>query len=153
MRGLENRLPPLLVMLLAALLMGLGAQQWPSLALPAAVRFGGGAILLLVGAGVCLAGVLAFRMAKTTVNPLRPESVSTLVRTGIYRHTRNPMYLGFAICLLAWSLVLASPFALLGIVAFVLYLNRFQIFPEERVLAGLFGEAFADYRAQVRRWL
>ncbi|MNE93346.1 hypothetical protein D3C76_1077090 [compost metagenome] len=63
------------------------------------------------------------------------------------------MYLGFATALVAWSLMLASPLTLLGVVAFVLYMNRFQIAPEERALATLFGEEFSRYRMQVRRWL
>ncbi|MBG6289848.1 isoprenylcysteine carboxylmethyltransferase family protein [Pseudomonas nitroreducens] len=106
-----------------------------------------------MGAAVCLAGVLSFRLARTAVNPLRPETASALVSSGIYGHTRNPMYLGFAIALVAWAFYLASPVALLGVVGFVLYMNRFQIGPEEQALASLFGEAFAAYRTRVRRWL
>jgi protein-S-isoprenylcysteine O-methyltransferase Ste14 len=55
--------------------------------------------------------------------------------------------------LLAWAIYLAQPLALLGPLAFVLYITHFQIVPEERVLSGLFGEEFADYRDRVRRWL
>ena len=63
------------------------------------------------------------------------------------------MYLGFATVLVAWSLALASPLAMLGVAAFVLYMNRFQISPEGRALATLFGEEFIAYRSRVRRWL
>jgi protein-S-isoprenylcysteine O-methyltransferase Ste14 len=109
-------------------------------------------LLVLCGGAVALAGVLAFRRARTTVNPLRPDSASQLVVAGIYRHTRNPMYLGMALWLLAWGLWLDVPPALLGVPAFVLYLNRFQIAPEERALQALFGADFAGYCARVRRW-
>ena len=72
---------------------------------------------------------------------------------GIYRVSRNPMYLGFAILLLAWAVFLASPWMLLGVPAFMMFISRFQIQPEERALESLFGEEFRDYKARVRRWL
>jgi protein-S-isoprenylcysteine O-methyltransferase Ste14 len=97
--------------------------------------------------------VLSFRRAKTTVNPLKPETSASLVSTGVYSFTRNPMYLGMALVLLAWAAYLASPWALAGPALFALYITRFQIIPEERVLARLFGTSFAEYRKRVRRWL
>ena len=97
--------------------------------------------------------MLSFRRARTTVNPLRPANSSALVTSGIYRHTRNPMYLGMATLLAAWATWLGTPWALFGIVAFVAWITRFQIIPEERVLANLFGADFAAYRARVRRWI
>jgi len=154
MHWLRNRIPPPLIASLCGLLMWLGARQWPSdLALSLGWRLSLALPLLLLGIGVCLAGVLSFRRARTTVNPLRPESASALVNTGIYRHTRNPMYLGFAIMLLAWSLFLAWPAAGLGVMAFVLYINYLQILPEERALRGLFGEDFARYCDALPIWL
>ena len=69
-------------------------------------RLGAALALAALGAGVCLAGVASFRRARTTVNPLVPEQASSLVQAGIYRHTRNPMYLGFAILLVAWAALL-----------------------------------------------
>jgi protein-S-isoprenylcysteine O-methyltransferase Ste14 len=75
------------------------------------------------------------------------------VATGVYSFTRNPMYLGMASILLAWAVLLASPWALLGPALFVAYITRFQIVPEERVLAKLFGESFAAYTRRVRRWI
>jgi protein-S-isoprenylcysteine O-methyltransferase Ste14 len=102
---------------------------------------------------VCIAGVLSFRRARTTVNPLQPQQVSALVEAGLYRYSRNPMYLGFAIIMTAWVLALASPLALLGVVVFVLYMNCLQITPEEWALEALFSESFVRYRARVRRWL
>ena len=106
----------------------------------------------LVGLTICLAGVWSFHRAHTTVNPLHPERASALVESGIYRYTRNPMYLGFVLILLAWALLLGSPVAILGVPGFILYMNRFQIVPEERALAALFGTAFSRYCERVRRW-
>ncbi|AEJ04528.1 hypothetical protein PSTAB_1247 [Stutzerimonas stutzeri] len=84
---------------------------------------------------------------------MQPQQASVLVESGIYQYSRNPMYLGFAIILAAWALALGSPLTLLGVVAFVLYMNRFQIAPEEWALEALFGESFVRYRARVRRWI
>lgn len=153
MHRLENRIPPPLVASLFGMLMWLAALQLPSgPALTIEWRIGVGLAVLLVGATVCLAGVLSFHRARTTVNPLKPETASALVSSGIYRYTRNPMYLGFATVLVAGSIFLAWP-ALLGVLGFVLYMNRFQIAPEERALTKLFGDDFAQYCNRVRRWI
>lgn len=72
---------------------------------------------------------------------------------GPYRFTRNPMYLGMVLILLAWCLWLGNAAALLALAAFVGYITRFQIVPEERALAGRFGAAYEDYRRRVRRWV
>lgn len=149
MEWLEHRIPPPLVAVILGILMWLPARPLP----PFGGRLWLALLVLLGGIAVCLAGVLSFRRARTTVNPLKPETASSLVVAGIYRHTRNPMYLGFAIVLLAWSIALASLPALLGVVAFVLYMNRFQIGPEEQALRRRFGANFDAYCRRVRRWV
>jgi protein-S-isoprenylcysteine O-methyltransferase Ste14 len=87
------------------------------------------------------------------MNPMKPDPTSSLVVSGIYRYTRNPMYLGFLLILLAWAAALSNLLALVSLLAFVLYMNRFQIVPEERILASRFAQDYAEYRARVRRWL
>jgi len=149
---LENRIPPVLVAVLFGLLMWLAAYLLPGV-LPIEWRVGLALAVLLAGVFICLAGVASFRHASTTVNPLQPETASALVSSGIYRYTRNPMYLGFATVLLAWSILLASPVSVLGVLGFVLFMNRFQIRSEERALANLFGNDFEQYCRTVRRWL
>ena len=84
---------------------------------------------------------------------MQPESASALVVSGIYRLTRNPMYLGFLLILLGWALFLSNGLAVLAVPAFVFYMNRFQIEPEERALAAIFGAEFVAYKSHVRRWL
>ncbi|WP_285961473.1 methyltransferase family protein [Pseudomonas tohonis] len=153
MDRLEKRIPPVLATLVCALLMALLAYLLPPVEIAWAWRLGAALVLSALGAGVCLAGVASFRRARTTVNPLVPEQASSLVQAGIYRHTRNPMYLGFAILLVAWAALLGAPLALFAVTGFVLYLDRFQILPEERALAGLFGADYTRYRERVRRWL
>jgi len=109
--------------------------------------------MLLTAGAIGIAGVRAFQRARTTVDPLRPEKASALVTSGIYRRTRNPMYVALAIALLGWAIWLGHPLALLGVAAFVAWINRFQIAPEERALRALFGPEFERYCSEVRRWL
>ncbi|ENL6833782.1 isoprenylcysteine carboxylmethyltransferase family protein [Pseudomonas aeruginosa] len=153
MNWLEHRVPPPLVAIVFGALMWLISPQVPGIDVTASGHIAVSVTVLVVGVTVCLAGVLSFWFARTTVNPLRPETASALVSSGIYRYTRNPMYLGFAIVLVAWSIYLASPIALLGVAGFMLYMTRFQIGPEEEALANLFGQDFSTYRTRVRRWL
>ena len=84
---------------------------------------------------------------------MKPDSTSSLVISGIYKYTRNPMYLGFVLVLLGWAAFLSNLAALALLPAFVLYINRFQIIPEEHVLTSLFPDAYPAYRARVRRWI
>ncbi|WP_152222949.1 isoprenylcysteine carboxylmethyltransferase family protein [Pseudomonas sp. SCB32] len=149
MNWLEHRIPPPLVAVLLGTLMWLPARPLP----PFGGRLWLALLVLLAGIAACLAGVLSFRRARTTVNPMKPETASALVVAGIYRHTRNPMYLGFALVLLAWSIALACLPAVLGVIAFVLYINRFQIAPEEQALRRRFGANFDAYCRRVRRWV
>lgn len=150
---LELKLPPPLVGAIVAVSMYLAAWLVPDAALALPGRLVVCWLLVLAGIGVDLAGLHAFRRARTTINPMRPHATSTLVTSGIYRFTRNPMYLGMLLLLLAWAIWLSSLLALLLAAVYVVYLNRFQITPEERVLASRFGQDYADYRKQVRRWL
>ena len=105
------------------------------------------------GALVTVSGLIEFRRARTTVNPMKPDTSSALVTRGVYGVTRNPMYVGLAIMLVAWAVFLSNVAALVGVVGFAWYIDRFQIAPEERALAALFGAEFESYRRDVRRWL
>jgi len=147
------KVPPVALAVLVALVMWGASLLVPPVAAPSTVRVASAAVLWLAGAGISLAGVFAFRRAKTSVNPTKPDSVSALVSGGIYRVTRNPMYLGFLLMLLGWAAFLWSIAAAVVAMSFVLYMNRFQIAPEERALAARFGAEFSAYKARVRRWL
>ena len=152
MKALELKIPPPAVgLILAAAMWGMASM------LPAALAVSNphfaAAVIALIGITFDVLGIISFRRAKTTINPLRPNKTTSLVSSGVYRVTRNPMYVGMLFLLIAWAVFLASPWALLGPLAFVLYMNRFQIGPEERVLEGLFGDEYANYKLKVRRWL
>ena len=153
MRALELTIPPPVVAVLVAAAMWAVALVTTRIEVPVPVRLGAVAAFAIAGIGVAMAGAIAFRRAHTTLSPVRPEAASSLVTSGIYRFTRNPMYLGLCLVLLAWASFLSSAFAFLGPVVFVLYISRFQILPEERALSDLFGKAFSSYQAQVRRWI
>lgn len=149
---LALKVPPLALVALAA------TAMWLLPAIAALPRLGPWhvglcAALALLGAAVCPAGVLAFRQARTTVDPMRPAAATSLVVRGIYRHTRNPMYLGFLLALLAWALYLAKLSALLVLPLFVVYLTVFQVRPEEDAMRERFGADFEAYAARTRRWL
>lgn len=150
---LENRVPPPALGLLLAVAMWWLAPQVPALDGLPAWRAGLALVLVVVGGCFDMAGLWAFHRQRTTVNPLRPANASALVTGGVYRVTRNPMYVGMVCFLLAWAVWLGTLAAFLGPVVFVAFITRFQIRPEERVLAGLFGADFTDYTRRVRRWL
>ncbi|WP_417346763.1 methyltransferase family protein [Ferrimonas sp.] len=154
MDKLELKLPPVAVAFLSGLLMWLVAKiPLGEQLFPHTIRLELTALFLLLGAVVGLSGVIAFKRHNTTVDPTRPEKASTLVTTGIYQISRNPMYLGLLLWLAAWSCFLSHLLAMVLLIPFVLYMNRFQIRPEERMMEGLFGPQFEIYRRNVRRWL
>ena len=153
MQSLELKVPPPLVAVLIGFAMWEGSFVLPSVDLPHFAR-----VLLVTGmviaaAGFDIAGMVSFRKAKTSVNPMKPDAASALVISGIYRITRNPMYIGLALWLVAWVIYLSSPVTLIGPILLYLYIDRLQIRPEERVLAAKFGAEYHDYANKVRRWL
>ena len=153
MRALELKLPPPAVALLVAVAMWFVARHRYSLDFTLMVRVGALVAMALAGGAVALAGDLEFRRARTTINPFKPQNSTALVTSGIYRFTRNPMYVGLTLVVVGWAAFLGSAWGFLGPVVFVLYVDRFQIVPEERVLSAKFGEAYANYTSRVRRWV
>jgi protein-S-isoprenylcysteine O-methyltransferase Ste14 len=152
-RTFELKVPPPLVAVFVAMLMWLAEWAVPGLQFEMPGRRVIAACVALVGVAVSIAGVVSFRRARTTVNPLKPESASSLVVSGVYRISRNPMYVGILLVLLAWAVWLANVMAPVIMPAFVLYISRFQIRPEEAAMTTLFGEEYEAYRSRVRRWL
>jgi len=153
MQWLELKIPPLLVWLVMAGAMLGVAYLAPGLSFTLAGSSAFALALAGLGGAVAVAGVIAFRAKRTTVNPLTPGASSTVVSNGVYRLSRNPMYLGFLLALAGWAVYLSNAGAALLLPAFVAYMTRYQIKPEERALLAKFGSEFADYRSRVRRWL
>lgn len=153
MSSLALKIPPMLVAAVTGALIWVAAQMTPALDFALPWRGIVAVLLIVSGTGIALLGVVAFRRARTSVNPLKPDAVSAFVVSGIYRWTRNPMYLGVLWVLVGWALYLGNFAALLFAPVFVWYLNCFQILPEEAVLRARFGAEFDSYRSRVRRWL
>ncbi|WP_194757195.1 methyltransferase family protein [Aliidiomarina indica] len=153
MNTLELKIPPLLLVLI--FIIDMLILRWlfprPSFSFPSQFELSIG--LVALGFLLPLLGFLQFRKHNTTVNPVQPEESSHLVRSGIYKMTRNPMYLGFFIILCGVAVYLGNVVSLVMLPLFILYMNRFQIIPEERILSEKFGEAFTQYMKQVRRWI
>lgn len=150
---MKLRIPPLLQAAICALiswaLAVLVAQASIPLGWLSFVAIG----LLVIGLAILLAAVLDFSRSETTVNPLEPEKAESLVVSGLFRFTRNPMYLGMALILFAWALYLANALAIIGPVLFIASITVLQIKPEEEALGKIFGQDYAEYRKRVRRWL
>jgi protein-S-isoprenylcysteine O-methyltransferase Ste14 len=109
--------------------------------------------VVAIAAVVPIRAISQFRRAQTTVNPHEPGTATTLVTSGIYAWTRNPMYLGLATLLLGWAIRLGtlSPFA--GPLLFIPMIQRIQILPEEQALRARFGSDYEQYCERVNRWL
>ena len=153
MRTLELKVPPPVAALLVGVAMWAAARLLPAVQLTGQWRFAIAGVCAAFGVIVALLGVWAFRQAKTTVNPVTPEKASSVVTSGIFGYTRNPMYVGLTAELVGWAVWLSVPWVFLGPVALMLYLTRFQIVPEEHVMSSKFGRNYDDYRKRVRRWL
>lgn len=110
-------------------------------------------LFLAAGIGLVLWSGLEFRRYRTTVNPMDPTRTTDLVTSGIYKYSRNPMYVGFVLFLLGWASFLGSLISSIVIILFVWYLSKYQIEPEERVLEKKFGSLFTEYKKRVRRWI
>ncbi len=159
MHKLELKIPPPFVMIIAGLIAFLlsgrsltflleqvnnsdfvGSLLWPL-------------IFLALGIAINVSGVREFASHKTSINPLDPKQSSMVVNSGIFRLSRNPMYLGLLFMLIAWADYLDNFLAFSGALFFILYVTRFQILPEERILLDKFGEDYQNYLNSVRRWL
>jgi protein-S-isoprenylcysteine O-methyltransferase Ste14 len=153
MNSLELKVPPPIVAVLFGLVMWASARVAPAFVVDGRLRFAIAGVFGLLGVVTAALGILAFRRARTTVNPVQPEKASLIVSGGVYGFTRNPMYVGLTLGLLSWAAYLAAPWTLPGPIVFVLYITRFQILPEERVLTAKFGREYAEYKDRVRRWV
>lgn len=148
---MELKIPPVLVLAAAAVLMRLLVWLLPFAPLHTPLWL---AVLPAVSGAVVIAcGIRAFAKAQTTLNPMDPEQSGGIVSDGIYRFSRNPMYLGMVLMLSGCALWLGYAAAWVGVAGFAAYIGHFQIIPEERALAAKFGAEYAAYCRKTRRWL
>lgn len=112
-------------------------------------------IVFLAGLSLLASGVANILKRKTTIHPDRKSLAhpTSLVSTGSFRYTRNPIYLGLAIMLVAWVIYLENWLIVLGVVIFVVFITKYQIKPEEEALEKIFGEEYVRYKKRVGRWI
>jgi len=153
MQSLKTKVPPPVVALVVGGIMKLyaWAAQLPIDASPVLAEVGMG--IAQISAVVALLAFGSFGLARTTINPLAPSRASSLITGGIFRITRNPLCLSLLLLLMAYAVRLGSWVEWLGPAMFVVYITRFQIIPEEEILAEKFGAAFLAYKSRTRRWL
>ncbi|MBF0377275.1 MAG: isoprenylcysteine carboxylmethyltransferase family protein [Desulfamplus sp.] len=153
MQKLELKIPPVLLTFLFSFLIWIISMVTNDMNMNKWVLYLLSLFFFIGGSLFSIAGVIGFRNAKTTVNPLKPDNASSLVDTGIYRISRNPMYVGLFLLLISLALFLSNLYAFIAALFFILYMNKFQIAPEERALEKIFGTNYIDYKNRVRRWI
>ena len=139
--------PPLL-----CLLIGTAMYFLPKVA-SYSVHFAVIAFVITLSFLIALSSVVQFFICKTSINPHDFKHTTQLVSTGIFRFSRNPMYLSLLLMLIAWTVWLGNSLAWIGVLAFILVINRFQIAREETYLESKFGDEYRHYKQKVRRWL
>ncbi|MEX0684761.1 MAG: isoprenylcysteine carboxylmethyltransferase family protein [Balneolales bacterium] len=147
------KVPPVVLYFLAAMLIWVISELAPGLHPEWAASNAIALTLVIIGIIIGALGGGALRFSGTTVNPHAPDRASTLVVFGIYRYSRNPMYLGLVLLLIAWGIFLSSVFTIPVVIGFIMYMNRYQIEPEEKSLEDRFNQDYKDYKQRVRRWL
>lgn len=150
---LDNRVPPPLVCLVCGVGMYFTAGAGGESTLAFASHYGIGLSWLCLSLILIVLSIRQFKQHQTTVNPLRPSQASQLVSSGIFSVTRNPMYLSLTTILIGLMFFLGNWLGLMWLAVFMLYIQCFQIYPEERAMQLLFGEAYRDYCSRVRRWI
>ena len=151
--NLNHKIPPPVIGLLCAFIMWLISCFTPSLILPLPLKHLSISLLIILGLLFDFSALYYFRKANTTINPLSPANTSALVTTGIYRISRNPMYVGLVFFLIALGIFLESAFSLFMVIIFIALVDRLQIRPEEEALKTIFGNQYISYKRRVRRWL
>ncbi|HCI76960.1 MULTISPECIES: methyltransferase family protein [Psychrobacter] len=153
MNALALKVPPVAQVIITAAAMYGVSKMLPTLtfSLNGSTTLAG--CLGVIGLSLGIMGVTQFRIAQTTPNPQALEKVSSLVTSGVYQYSRNPMYVGLVLILLGWAFYLSHFLAFVLLPIFILYMTRFQIQPEEQMMARKFGKTYQDYLNKVRRWI
>ncbi len=153
MAGLKLKVPPVAQGLLALILIWLSGRFWPLYRIEIVSRNAVSLGIILLGVVVGAAGVCAFIRLRTTVDPRYPDKATRLVVGGVYKYSRNPMYLAILLVLVGVTVYLGALSSLLVVFLFVVTINRYQIVPEEQSLLRKFGDAYRQYTERVRRWI
>ncbi len=150
---MELKVIPVVQVIIAVLLMIVFSKLWPELRLNWPAHKQIAIILFSLAIVVGISAIVSFKRHKTTVNPTKPEASTSVVSSGVYSWSRNPMYLAMLISLISVAYYLQHITALPVILIFIAYMTRFQIIPEEKMLTKIFSQQYLDYQSNVRRWL
>ena len=148
---IETKIPPPLVALTFGFLINYTRDIFPKIEIRYEIIFG--SFMIIVGLIIILSAIILFRKYQTSITPLNPSNATKLITDGIYKCSRNPMYLGLLLVLLGFSIILNLIGGFFLIPLFILYLNLFQIIPEENAMVDLFKDEFLEYKKKVRRWI
>ena len=153
MKILEKRIPPPLVAILFGFLMKLLSCCNLAIEIPMSLKILVCSCLIVLALIIDISAIISFRKFRTTINPLNPSAATKLVVNGVYKFSRNPMYLGMVLFLRARGFYLGALLTLLIIPVFIFYITHFQIIPEEKSLQKIFENDFLDYKSKVNRWI
>ncbi len=148
---MNNKIPPPIVTLIFGLCIYFSGPFFPEYIFSMANFLSG--LILFVGVGILIVSAASFRKHQTTINPLKPEQASSLVISGVFSFSRNPMYLGMVFILISVSIKFNLFGGLLITSMFALFITKFQIIPEEAAMHKLFPKEFASYKENTRRWI
>lgn len=150
---LKNIIPPPVYAIFIAFLMYFLAKQYPLATFIEAPVTQLAYLFAAIGLTFDLSSLFLFIKSKTTANPIKPKNTKKLVVTGFYQYSRNPMYVGLFFLLLAWAWYMGALSPFIGLPLFIFIVTIQQIKPEEQALEEIFGQAYLDYKQQVRRWI
>ena len=148
---IKTKIPPPLVALTFGFLINYTKNIFPKVEIKNEIIFG--SFMIISGLIIILSAIILFKKYQTTITPLNPSNATKLITDGIYKFSRNPMYLGLLLVLLGISIIINLTGGFFLIPLFILYLNLFQIIPEENAMVDLFKDEFLDYKKNVRRWI
>ena len=149
--NIKTKIPPPLITLAFGFLINYTKNIFPKIEISNEIIFG--SAMIIIGFIIILSAINLFKKYQTTITPLNPSNATKLITGGIYKFSRNPMYLGLLLVLSGISIILNPIGGLFLIPLFILYLNLFQIIPEENVMVDLFKDEFLEYKENVRRWI
>ena len=148
---IKAKVPPPLVALTFGFLINYTKNIFPKIEIKNEIIFG--SFMIISGLIIILSAIILFKKYQTTITPLSPSYATKLITDGIYKFSRNPMYLGLLLVLLGISIIINLTGGFFLIPLFILYLNLFQIIPEENAMVNLFKDEYLDYKKNVRRWI
>ena len=148
---MNNKIPPPIVTLAFGLMIYFSRNIFPDI--NNIIFYILSLFFIILGPFILISAVRSFKAEQTTINPININNASSLVISGVFKYSRNPMYLGMVFILLALSFRFNLVGGILFTSIFIMYITKFQIIPEEAAMKSIFGEDFNEYKNKTRRWI